>query len=61
VDDGIAHVRAALAIEPDYALGHMNLARLLASRGEMDEAERERSLAIDLDPALADVPLVPEP
>lgn len=60
VDDGIAHVRAALAIEPDYALGHMNLARLLASRGEMDEAERERALAIDLDPALADVPLVPE-
>ncbi|MBX7193668.1 MAG: tetratricopeptide repeat protein [Sandaracinaceae bacterium] len=60
LEGGIEHLRTALGIEPDYALGHMNLARLLAARGELEDAHEEQARAIALDPAMREVPLVPD-
>ena len=39
VDRAVAHYREAIAIEPDYADAHYNLANLLRDRGELDQAE----------------------
>ncbi|MBX3215123.1 MAG: hypothetical protein KF850_24015 [Labilithrix sp.] len=44
----IAHHRAALYLEPDFALSHLHLGRIQRSAGRTDEARHELAQALDL-------------
>jgi Tfp pilus assembly protein PilF len=47
------HYRAALAINPESAIAHNNLARLGHSQGRMAEAMEQYEAALKLNPELA--------
>jgi tetratricopeptide (TPR) repeat protein len=49
-DEAIAIERSVVASEPDWPTGLINLAVMLASRGELDESERLLTRALELDP-----------
>jgi tetratricopeptide (TPR) repeat protein len=53
VDDGIAHYREALNIDPDFAEAHNNLGIALAREGRIDESIPEFQIAVRLAPAAA--------
>ncbi len=54
VDAGIAHLRRALQISPDYALAHINLGGLLVEKGLLAEAMVHLKEGIRLQPDCAD-------
>jgi len=49
-DEAVAIQRAVVAAEPDWPTGLINLAVMLASKGELDESERLLTRALELDP-----------
>jgi tetratricopeptide (TPR) repeat protein len=53
LDEGIAHYREALSIEPGFAEAHNNLGIALAREGRIDEAISEFRAAVRLAPAAA--------
>ncbi|MEZ5286240.1 MAG: protein kinase [Vicinamibacterales bacterium] len=46
IDLAIAHFRRALSLNPDAGYAHLQLALLLALRGDLDDAEREARAAV---------------
>lgn len=50
--EALALVDQALALDPDYALAHFNLAHWSAELGDTAKAKAEASLAAELDPGL---------
>ena len=52
-DEAIAQYRAALRLDPDYAVGHNNLATILDSRGLQEEAFHHYEQALRIDPRYA--------
>jgi eukaryotic-like serine/threonine-protein kinase len=53
LDDGIGYSRVALALRPDAAVAHYNLACGLHGKHQLDQAIVEYRQAIELDPKLA--------
>ncbi len=51
-DQAIAHYQAAVDDDPMFAKARVNLAALLAAKGEMEEATRQFNRAIEIDPSL---------
>jgi Flp pilus assembly protein TadD len=49
-DEAVPIQRKAVEERPDWPTGLINLAVMLASRGELDEAERLLVRALELDP-----------
>ncbi|NNM30472.1 MAG: tetratricopeptide repeat protein, partial [Akkermansiaceae bacterium] len=47
-DEGLAHLRAAVGAQPDFAFAHANLGKVLAKRGELEAAigHFERAIAV---------------
>jgi Trypsin-like peptidase domain/Tetratricopeptide repeat len=55
VDDAaIGDLTKAIALNPDYARAHYDLARIAAELGRTADADREREMLTRLDPALAE-------
>ena len=52
-DEAIDHLRAALKIDPDYALTHNNLSVVLRVVGRLDESIHHSRLALELQPDFA--------
>ncbi len=52
-EEGIAHFRQALEIDPHYAEAHNNLGAALASRGLADQAIAEFQRAVEINPGYA--------
>jgi tetratricopeptide (TPR) repeat protein len=53
IDEAVAAGRRAVAIDPNYAIGHMNLGAALAKLGRFDEALAEHRMAARIKPDLA--------
>ncbi len=53
LDEGMAHLRKALAIDPNYAEVHNNLGTALARRGSADQAIAEFQCAVAINPGYA--------
>ena len=53
-DEGIAHLRKALEIAPDYALAHGNLGTALTRKGDLNGAIPEFRRALEIDPNYVD-------
>ncbi|MCB1914972.1 MAG: tetratricopeptide repeat protein [Rhodocyclaceae bacterium] len=53
VDDGIARIRRAIALVPDFVDFHVNLGNVLLEARRIDEAEAEYHEALRLDPGCA--------
>jgi Flp pilus assembly protein TadD len=51
LDDAMAQFRLSLALRPDYARAHNNLASILLQRGDTDAALRHVQDAIRLEPS----------
>jgi tetratricopeptide (TPR) repeat protein len=51
-DEAMAHYAAALKLDPDSAVAHNNLARILHTLGRLDEAEHHYRAALEIDPKL---------
>ena len=54
MDEAIAEFRAAIRVNPDFAIGHYNLGVALKKQGKLDEAIAEFRAAIRLQPDFAD-------
>ena len=50
-EEGMAHLRKALEVNPNYAEAHNNLGAALALRGSADKALAEFERAVEFDPA----------
>jgi tetratricopeptide (TPR) repeat protein len=51
-DQAITHYRAAIDDDPMFAKARVNLAALLAAKGEVDEATKQFDQAVQIDPSL---------
>ena len=51
-DDAIKHYYAAVEADPSLAKSRVNLAALLAAKGDIEEATRQFNQAVQVDPSL---------
>jgi serine/threonine-protein kinase len=49
-EEGLAHARTAIELEPSYSFGQHVYGKCLLARGKMDEAQERFERAVDLDP-----------
>jgi tetratricopeptide (TPR) repeat protein len=54
LDEALSEFKQAIALDPDYARAHYNLATVYAEKERWDEAIREYTRAIELKPDYAD-------
>jgi len=57
-DDAIEYLRKALAIKPDYADAHFNLAKILMDKDQLHEALACCMTAVSLNPSFIDAYIV---